>query len=89
MNEDKIIEQYVEKFGEMPPADMVISYYDEFYQKLMKKAIEENKIISPEVLEEAIGNQPYDYDPSQKNKTFEEINQKRIGANNRFAKFGK
>lgn len=62
MNEEKIIEEYVKKFGELPPNDAVISYYDELYQKLMEKSIETNRPITPEILEKAIGDKPYDID---------------------------
>ena len=59
--EDAVIEKYVEIFGELPPADTVISYYDEFYINLMKDAINNKRPITPEILDKAIGEQPYDY----------------------------
>lgn len=60
MKEEEIIKEYLEKFKKMPPNDEVISFYDDFYQDLMKKAIEKNEEITPEILEKAIGNKPYD-----------------------------
>lgn len=60
MKEEEIIKEYLEKFEKMPPNDEVISFYDDFYQDLMKKAIEKNEEITPEILEKAIGNKPYD-----------------------------
>lgn len=61
MSKEKIIEQYIEMFGELPPADAVISYYDGFYIDLMEKAIKSEEKITGEILEKAIGNNPYDY----------------------------
>lgn len=58
---DEIIEEYIKKFNELPPADIVISYYDDFYQDLMKKAIKDNKKITKETLEKAIDPKKYDY----------------------------
>lgn len=58
---DELIEKYVAKFGKMPPADAVISFYDPFYQMLIEEAVSEGgKEITPEVLEREIGNKPYD-----------------------------
>lgn len=61
MSEEEVIRTYLEKFGKLPPNDAVISYDDELYQELMKKALETGKEITPETLEQAIGNEPYDY----------------------------
>ena len=61
MSEEEVIRTYLEKFGKLPPNDAVISYDDELYQELMKKALETGKEITPETLEKAIGNKPYDY----------------------------
>ena len=47
---DKVIKEYISVFGELPPADAVISYYDKFYQDLMKKAIKSGKKITAETL---------------------------------------
>lgn len=58
---DKVIEEYISVFGELPPADIVISYYDDIYQDLMKKAIKDNKKITRETLEKAIDPKKYDY----------------------------
>ena len=58
---DELIEKYVAKYGKMPPADMVVSYYDPFYQMLIEEAIAEGgKEITPEVLEKELSKMPYD-----------------------------
>ena len=51
---DKVIKEYIGVFGELPPADAVISYYDNFYQDLMKKAIKSGKKITAETLPQII-----------------------------------
>ena len=58
---DKVIKEYIGVFGELPPADVVISYYNDFYQDLMKKAIKSGKKITAETLEKAIDFKKYDY----------------------------
>lgn len=58
---DQVIKEYIDVFGEMPPADAVISYYDNFYQDLMKKAIKSGKKITAETLEKSIDFKEYDY----------------------------
>lgn len=58
---DKVIKEYIGVFGELPPADAVLSYYDNFYQDLMKKAIKSGKKITAETLEKAIDLKKYDY----------------------------
>jgi len=60
MNPDKIIEEYLDKFGKMPPLDVVMGYYNEEYLKLMQKAVKDNKEITPEFLEKYFENKPYD-----------------------------
>lgn len=72
MKEEEIIKEYLEKFEKMPPNDEVISFYDDFYQDLMKKAIEKNEEITPEILEKAIGNKPYDNKQEETTKPNEE-----------------
>ena len=58
---EKIVEYYIETFGSLPPNDITIDYYDDFYQKLMIEAIETGKEITPDVLEEKINLNKYDY----------------------------
>ena len=70
MNSDKIIEEYIRTFGKLPPADAVIDYYDDFYINLMKLAINDKEEITPEVLEQAIGNKPYDRTEERKLTNF-------------------
>lgn len=70
MDNDKIIEEYIRMFGKMPPADMVIDYYDDFYINLMKIAIHDREEITPEVLELAIGDKPYDRTEERKLTNF-------------------
>lgn len=70
MDKDVIIEQYVKMFGELPPTDMIFSYYDENYQELMKDAIEKNKKITPETLDLFLDNKPYDVVESKKFSKF-------------------
>lgn len=78
MKEEEIVKEYIKMFGKLPPEDAVISYYDELYQELFKKAIKENKEITPEDLEKAIGNKPYDYenDDEQGEEDMEQGNNK-------------
>ena len=70
MSADELIEQYVKMFGDLPPADMVISYYDKIYLDLIEMAISDREPITPEVLEQAIGNKPYDRDSGKKLTNF-------------------
>jgi len=62
MKEEELLKQYVNKFGKLPPEDVIISYYDDLYQDLIEKALEANKEITPEALDKAIGDKPYDVD---------------------------
>lgn len=61
MDANKIIQEYLIKFEEMPPMDAVISYEDDLYLNLMQEALKTGNPITPEMLENAIGNEPYDY----------------------------
>lgn len=61
MNEaEKIINDYIEQFGELPPRVVTIDYYGEFYLDLMKKAVETGEEITREVLDGALEETPYD-----------------------------
>lgn len=62
MNEEKVINDYIDMFGKLPPRDMVFDYYDEKYQKLMQDAIKNKKEITPELLEKYLEDKPYDID---------------------------
>ena len=59
-NEEKLLEEYIKMFGKLPPSDEIISYYDDLYQDLLKKAVENIEEITPQTLEKAIGDKPYD-----------------------------
>lgn len=58
--EEKLIEDYIKEFGELPPQDEVISYYDELYQNLFKEALEKGEKITAEKLESVIDLNKYD-----------------------------
>lgn len=55
-----ILKQYYMKFDEFPPKLMTVGYENEFYQKIMKEAIEENKPITTEILNTKSANLKYD-----------------------------
>lgn len=57
---EKIINDYIEQFRELPPRVVTISYYSDFYLDLMEKAIETGKEITPKVLDRALEKVPYD-----------------------------
>lgn len=57
---EKIINDYIEQFGELPPRVVTIDYYGDFYLDLMKKAVETGEEITREVLDEALEKVPYD-----------------------------
>ena len=65
MNNNELLEQYYEMFDELPPRDVVISYDDDFYQELLKKAISTKTKITPETLEKAIGDELYDFEEKE------------------------
>lgn len=62
MEAEKIINEYIETFGKLPPRDMVFDYYDKNYLKLMQEAVKKHKEITPEFLEKYLENKPYDID---------------------------
>ena len=71
--EDELLKEYLDKFGELPPNDEVISYYDDLYIKLIEDALKSGNKITPETLENAISNEPYDYvSESEEMEDFEE-----------------
>lgn len=62
---DLLLQDYLDQFGELPPADMVISYYSDFYVELIKSAIQTGEKITPKILENTIGDMPYDVEESK------------------------
>ena len=62
--EDKIIEEYRDKFEELPPKVVIFDYYDEEYQNLIKKAIKDNEKITPEMLDRFLQDKDYDLSES-------------------------
>ena len=57
---EKIINDYIEQFRELPPRVVTISYHNDFYLDLMKKAIETGEEVTREVLDKALEKVPYD-----------------------------
>lgn len=79
-NEEELLKEYLDKFGELPPNDEVISYYDDLYIKLIEDALKSGNKITPETLEKAIGNEPYDYvSKSEEMEDFEDTEESENG----------
>lgn len=57
---EKIINDYIEQFRELPPRVVTIDYYSDFYLDLMEKAVETGEEITREVLDGALEEIPYD-----------------------------
>ena len=58
----KLEEEYLDKFGDLPPLNMTMSYSHPVYQYLMKKALNENKEISMNDLDNEIDKRHIKYD---------------------------
>ena len=48
-----LLKQYVKRFGTYPPKLKMTSYESNIYQNLLKQALETNKPIMPDILDEA------------------------------------
>lgn len=57
-----LMNEYIEKFGDLPPLITTKHYEDDFYQGLYKKALECGKPITVDELDKALENEEYDID---------------------------
>lgn len=57
-----LMNDYIEKFGELPPLVATKHYEDDFYQELYKKSLESGKPITGEDIDKALENEEYDID---------------------------
>ena len=57
---EKIIEEYQDKFGELPPLVITIDIYSDFYLDLMQEAIKTGNKITPKKLDSILETMQYD-----------------------------
>ena len=57
-----LMNDYIEKFGELPPLVATKHYEDDFYQELYKKALERGNRMTGEDRDKALENEEYDID---------------------------
>ncbi|MCR5350794.1 MAG: hypothetical protein K6E20_07380 [Acholeplasmatales bacterium] len=62
MKDDILLMEYHNKFGELPPLEMCLSYNHPMYQKLMKQALKTGEPITAEQIDEYIEKHNIKYD---------------------------
>ena len=60
MTENKVLDAYIEKFGERPPLLMTMTYDDEAYIEAMNKAIERGVPLDDDEIDAIADNQEFD-----------------------------
>lgn len=57
---EELLIDYKIQFGEFPPQLIMIPYEDEVYASYIKKAVERNRKLTPQEIEEIAEAKPYD-----------------------------
>lgn len=57
---DKVLKEYFIKFGDFPPLIQTMDYNNDFYQKIMKEAIESGEKITEEVINNKLNGYEFD-----------------------------